>query len=74
METELALEVVNTEWLIMPFPLSHTKGHQAATDMLELGWLGARWTARQAELVLAHADHLFDLGAEAIELPDRRRG
>src|SRR5215211_2903015 len=42
--------------------------------MMELGPLGARLTARQAELVLANSHHLFDLGADAIQAPDLRRG
>jgi hypothetical protein len=42
--------------------------------MMELGPLGARFTARQAKLILAYSDHLFDLGANAIQPPDFRRG
>ena len=58
----------------MPFPLEHTKGHQAATDMMDLRPLGACLTACQAEWVRTHADHLFELGANARQPPDFRRG
>jgi hypothetical protein len=57
LETELALEFVDRELPIMPFPLQHTKSHQAAGNMVQL----PRLTAMQAELVLAHPDDLLDV-------------
>ena len=36
LETELALELVDTEVPIVPLPLQHTKGGQAAREMMLL--------------------------------------
>jgi hypothetical protein len=42
--------------------------------MMQLHPLGACLTARQTELVLAHFNHFFDLGVDAIEPPYLRSG
>ena len=68
-QTELALELVDTELALMPFPLQDTEGDQATGDVMQLRPLGARLTAGQAELVLTHPDDFLDLGPEAIEPP-----
>jgi hypothetical protein len=44
-QTELALEVVDTEVALLPFPLQGTKGHHAMGDMMQLRPFGARLTA-----------------------------
>ena len=65
--TELALEFVDRETSVMPFPLQDTKGDQAADDVVQLRPLRARLTATQAELILADADDFFNLGTDAIQ-------
>jgi hypothetical protein len=57
--TKPPLEFVDTEGLFMPFPLQHTKRHQAAGEVMQLRPLRARLTAGQAELILADANHFL---------------
>ena len=68
-QTELALELVDTELALMPFPLQDTEGDQATGEMMPLRTLGPRLTARQTELVLTYPDDFFDLGPNAVEPP-----
>jgi hypothetical protein len=67
--TELALELVDTELALMPFPLQDTEGDQATGHVMQLRPVGARLTACQAELVLTHPDDCLDLGPDVIEPP-----
>jgi hypothetical protein len=73
-ETERALELVDTELALMPFPLQDTEGDYTAGDVMQLRPLGACLTAGQAELVLTNPNDLRDLGPEAIEPPYLSRG
>jgi hypothetical protein len=45
----------------MPLPLQDTAGDQAAGEVMPLSPFRAGWTATQAELNLADADHCFDV-------------
>src|SRR5919197_2546866 len=67
LETELSLEFVDAEVPIVSLALQHTKGDQAAGDVMPLGSLGARLTATQCELIFAHTDDFFDLGPDVIQ-------
>src|SRR5919198_1650133 len=67
LETELPLEFVEAELAIMPLPLQHTTGDQAAGEMLLLSPFRARLTARQGPLILADPEHFRDLGTPAIQ-------
>ena len=67
--TELALEFIDREAAVMPFPLQDTKGDQTAGEMMPLRPLRARLTAAQAELILTDANDLFYLRAKAIQPP-----
>jgi hypothetical protein len=51
----------------MSLSLQHTKGDQAADQMMLLRPVRERLTARQAQLILAHPDDFLDLGTHAIE-------
>jgi hypothetical protein len=51
----------------MPLALQHTKGGQAAGDVVLLGPLGACVTATERELSFAHTDDFLDLGAHVIQ-------
>jgi hypothetical protein len=53
--------------------LQHTKGDQAAGDVMPLGPLGAHLTAAQPELIFAHTDDFFNLGSHVIQ-PTHLRG
>src|SRR5215813_12283059 len=76
LETELALKFVTAELAIVSLPLQHTKGDQTAGEVMYLRSFGARWTAIQAELILADPDDFLNMGAEAIQSAhlDRRQG
>jgi hypothetical protein len=72
LKTELSLEFVNAELLIVPFPLQHTEGDQTARDMVLLSPFRTRLTAGQAQLILAGPDHCLNLRADAIQPTDLR--
>jgi len=67
--TELAFELIDGELPIMSLALQHTKGAQAAGDVMPLRPLRAGLTARQGQLIRAHPEHLFNLGPHALEPP-----
>ena len=73
MAIEVALEFVDREVSVMPFPLQHTKGDQAAREMMQLSLLRTCLTAIQPELILTHPDDFLDLCAHPIEAADLRR-
>ena len=66
LETELSRELVDAEVPIMSLALQHTKGDQAAGEVMPLGSLGARLTATQCEVLFAHTDDFFDVGPDVI--------
>jgi hypothetical protein len=68
LETELSLEFVEAEVQIVPLPLPHTKGDEAAGHVLLLSSVRARLTARQTPLILADSEDFLDLGTHAIEV------
>jgi hypothetical protein len=65
MATEVALEFVDSEASVMPFPLQH-KGDQPTGDVMPLSPLKARLTAAQAELILTDTDPFPNLCVDAI--------
>ena len=70
--TELALEGVNCDASVLPFPLQHAKGDQAAGQVMPLSLLRTRLTAIEPELVFADADDCFDLRTDPLEATDLR--
>jgi len=67
MATEVALECVDREASLMPFPLQHTKGDHTAGEMRQLSPLRTGLTAIQAEFILAHTNAFLDVSASPIE-------
>lgn len=65
--TELALEFVDREASIMPFPLQDTKNDQTAGEVMHLSPLETRLTATQAELILTDSNDLLKLRPHPIE-------
>jgi uncharacterized protein (TIGR02646 family) len=63
--TELALACINAAASVVSFPLQNAKGHPAAAEVMELRPLRAHLTATQGELILAEAEHFFNVGTEA---------
>jgi ABC-type antimicrobial peptide transport system permease subunit len=63
--TELALDFIDAKLAIMPFPLQHTKSHEAPRDRMHLGPLGPGVTARQAELILTDTAHFLNVREDA---------
>jgi hypothetical protein len=59
--TALALEVVDREASVMPFPLQDTKRDHTAGAVMEWRSRGARLTARQAQWLLTGANDFFTL-------------
>jgi hypothetical protein len=45
----------------MPFPLQHTKGNQAAREMMQLSPPRPRLTVIQPELILTHPNDFLDV-------------
>jgi hypothetical protein len=67
LETELALELVDAEVPIVPFPLQHTKRGQAAREMMPLRPFGTGLTAVQAQLILADPDDFLNVRAHVVQ-------
>jgi hypothetical protein len=59
--TELALDFVDREAAVLPFPLQDTKCNHTAGEVMELRSLRARLTARQPQLILTDSNDLFNL-------------
>jgi hypothetical protein len=72
MATELALERVNREAAVLPFPLQHITGHHAAGQVMALSLRRRRLTAMQPELSWADADDCLALGTHARAATDLR--
>jgi hypothetical protein len=70
--TELALECVDRDTSVLPFPLQDTKGDQAAGQVMPLRPLGTRLTAIEPELIFTDADDFLDLSTHLIESADLR--
>ena len=68
---ELALELVDGETAVMPFPLQDTKRDQTAGEVMPLSPLGAGLTATQAELSLTDPHDFFNVRAPPLELAHR---
>jgi hypothetical protein len=72
MATEVALEFVDREASVMPFPFQNTIGDQTAGEMVQLSPLRTGLTAIPPELILAHTYDFLDLRAHPRELADLR--
>jgi hypothetical protein len=70
--TELALECIDREASVLPFPLQDTKCDQAASQVMQLSPLSTRLTAIEPELILTDTDDFFDLRTHLIESADLR--
>jgi hypothetical protein len=66
-ETELALDLVEAEVPIVPFPLSHTKRGQTAREMMPLRPFCAGLTAGQLPPVLADPNDFLNVRADRVQ-------
>jgi hypothetical protein len=70
--TQPALELIHAEMPCLSLPLQYAKGHEAASDVMELRPRGARLTAGSAELIFANPDDFLHVSTEARQSAHRR--
>lgn len=70
LETEGALELVDTDTTGLAFLRQHAKRGQATQDVMRLSPLRACLTAGQPEVILTHPDDFLKVGADTIQSTD----